>query len=66
MHAQMHPEFAKTQVNPQSYDDEFETASKKVKKWSRVNNKVMKTLIHMNDVEQKTFNEIADFIEKKL
>jgi hypothetical protein len=48
------------------YDDRESCLSPKVSEWAGVDHYTRKTLVNMNDVEVKSFNQIADYIQKTL
>jgi len=71
LHAQAHPKFAAKQRVPEAYDGEEAYPSERVQKWAGLDsndpwiNEMSTTLATLND-DGRSFNEIADVIEKHL
>lgn len=80
LHAQAHPEFAATQKDPNSYDDERVLPSDRILIWAGIHDEsliingitadIVTHLWERNDglstFGKHNFNDIADFIEKHL
>lgn len=66
VHARNNPEFAKTQTNPEDYDNHSGMPSPMVLAWAGLPRGTARKLARMNDEEEKTFTEIADWIVKNV
>ena len=66
VHAKNNPEFAKTQKNPERYDNASGLPSPRVLAWAGLPISTAEKMAMMNDNEGKTFSEIADWIVKNV
>lgn len=66
LHAETHPNSQYNRSNPEVYGGKRDKPPKQVLGWAGLNEYDVEDLIMMNDEEEKSFKQIANFVEGKL